>query len=153
MSATVFFKHKYITNPTVSPADIIISAANRMSKALRKYTPNNMCEEDVDALGRLKNIFKQAENHEEEAGIQPVETQISPRVQVEHQKKHHQNVIGRAIATLEKSPRVEESIFTPIEEEPFSPSLLSTACGRGTIRRSTFVLHPTSVRLRSSSPT
>ena len=50
VSVTVFFTHKYITNPTVSPDDVIISAANRMSQALCKYTPNNMCEEDDNAL-------------------------------------------------------------------------------------------------------
>eukprot|EP00804_Cyclotella_cryptica_P004404 CCRYP_006820-RA/>CCRYP_006820-RA protein AED:0.33 eAED:0.33 QI:0/0/0/1/0/0/3/0/519 len=34
ISATVFFKHKYITNPTVTPADAIIAAATNLSHLL-----------------------------------------------------------------------------------------------------------------------
>eukprot|EP00804_Cyclotella_cryptica_P002823 CCRYP_009357-RB/>CCRYP_009357-RB protein AED:0.24 eAED:0.24 QI:0/0/0/1/0/0/2/0/561 len=34
ISATVFFKHKYITNPTVTPADAVIAAAANLSHLL-----------------------------------------------------------------------------------------------------------------------
>ena len=56
----MFFKHKYITNPAATPADAIISAANRMSEALRKYKPNNMCEYNLAVLWRLHAIFTRA---------------------------------------------------------------------------------------------
>ena len=36
ISGTMFFKHKYITNPTFTPADTITSAAINLSDALRR---------------------------------------------------------------------------------------------------------------------
>ena len=90
VSETAFFKHKYITNPTVTPEDAIISAANRMSQALRQYKPNNMCEDDVQALSRLEHIFTKAANNNSTVNIQAIEPPTTPRVQTAltpHQKQ------------------------------------------------------------------
>ena len=69
----VFFKHKYITNPTASPSDVIIAAANRMAEALWTHKSNNLGKEDVDALKRLENIFTEAENKNNEIEIVAIE--------------------------------------------------------------------------------
>ena len=56
----MFFKNNYITNTETTPTDAIIAAANRMTETLRTHTPINMCEEDLEALRRLKTIFARA---------------------------------------------------------------------------------------------
>ena len=35
-SATVFFKHKYITAPTMTPANVITAATNRLTEAIKQ---------------------------------------------------------------------------------------------------------------------
>ena len=40
--ATVFHKHKYISNPTVSVADVVIAAASNLTAALKGKTPQHL---------------------------------------------------------------------------------------------------------------
>ena len=54
---TVFFKHKYLTMPTITPADALIRAADNLTEALKGVIPPpNMTTEAVD---QLMLIFKQ----------------------------------------------------------------------------------------------
>jgi hypothetical protein len=67
----VFFKHKYLTMPTITPADALILAADNLTAAIAGVVPPpNMT---VDAIDQLMNIFKlQAEKEKNEATIQRV---------------------------------------------------------------------------------
>ena len=38
---TVFFKHKYLTMPTIAPGDAVIKAAEDLKEALINNTPKN----------------------------------------------------------------------------------------------------------------
>eukprot|EP00804_Cyclotella_cryptica_P028359 CCRYP_016427-RA/>CCRYP_016427-RA protein AED:0.05 eAED:0.03 QI:0/0/0/1/1/1/2/0/1237 len=71
ISATVFFKHKYITNPTVTPADAIIAATANLSHVLlSNATAAHLNATQLADLTRLHNI------------IQPTPTEksaVSPR--------------------------------------------------------------------------
>ena len=80
VSDTVFFKHKYISNPSVTPEDSAISAANRMTDALKMHHPHNMCEDNIQALHRLEQIFKQAANNTKEVGINTKPPIPTPRM-------------------------------------------------------------------------
>ena len=64
ISDTVFFKHKYITQPTVTPADTIVKALDDLTHAL-KGRRNVKGEVHMDALEKideiLNNIPKQLE--------------------------------------------------------------------------------------------
>ena len=64
ISDTVFFKHKYITQPTVTPADTIVKALDKLMHAL-KGRRNVKGEVHMDALEKideiLNNIPKQLE--------------------------------------------------------------------------------------------
>ena len=57
ISETVFFKHKYLTNPTVSPQDWVVKAANNLSRALANKGP--VQSTDMTELKRLVEIFEQ----------------------------------------------------------------------------------------------
>ena len=68
---TVFFKHKYLTMPTITPADALIRAADDLTEALAGVVPPpNMTR---DAVDQLMTIFKQqAEKAKDDATTQRV---------------------------------------------------------------------------------
>ena len=53
---TVCFKHKYLTNPTVTDADKVVDAASALCEALRKRK-QGMSNGTMDALRNLSDIF------------------------------------------------------------------------------------------------
>jgi G3E family GTPase len=60
ISATVFFKHKYITNPTVTPADAIIAATANLSHVLMSNTAathlNDLQLADITQLQKIIQV-------------------------------------------------------------------------------------------------
>ena len=61
VSGTVFFKHKYLTNPTVTPEDAIVAAANNLSNAIkRNMTAQQIGEQRYNDIVRLQEIFTYA---------------------------------------------------------------------------------------------
>ena len=57
ISGMVFFKHKYISNPTVSPEYTILAVAQDMPSALRRNMPTQLGEDTLTALKKLHDIF------------------------------------------------------------------------------------------------
>jgi hypothetical protein len=53
----VFFKHKYLTMPTITPADALIRAADSLTDAIAGLVPTPTCTQD--AVDQLMVIFKQ----------------------------------------------------------------------------------------------
>ena len=61
-SETVFFKHKYITNPSLTHGDMVVKAAQDLCKALEKK-PNHKGDEKLRGLKELSTMFlEMAEN-------------------------------------------------------------------------------------------
>eukprot|EP00804_Cyclotella_cryptica_P023186 CCRYP_000381-RA/>CCRYP_000381-RA protein AED:0.13 eAED:0.11 QI:0/0/0/1/0.33/0.25/4/0/1130 len=61
ISASVFFKHKYITTPTVTPADAIIAAAANLVHALKTNIPvQHLGATTLHDLQRLQDILQNA---------------------------------------------------------------------------------------------
>eukprot|EP00804_Cyclotella_cryptica_P006175 CCRYP_015258-RB/>CCRYP_015258-RB protein AED:0.28 eAED:0.28 QI:0/0/0/1/1/1/3/0/731 len=61
ISASVFFKHKYITTPTVTPADAIIAAAANLAHALKTNIPaQHLGATTLQDLQRLQDILQNA---------------------------------------------------------------------------------------------
>jgi len=82
ISGTMFFKHKYITNPTVTPADTIIAAASNLADALRKNVKAQTIGQIKYAdLKRLQAIL--ANSQARESNLAPPEMEIAgpPRVE------------------------------------------------------------------------
>lgn len=57
---TVFFRHHYITKPTVTKADVVANAANKLIDALQGNLASAHDETDLQALERLADIFLKA---------------------------------------------------------------------------------------------
>ena len=56
VSDTVFFKTKYITEPTLTPADVITKALNDLTQALKEKT-NQQGIDQIEALTKLNDIL------------------------------------------------------------------------------------------------
>ena len=54
-----FFKNKYITNPTSTPEDAIMAAAENLASALKGKIPLHLQKSSIQALSRLQDIFNQ----------------------------------------------------------------------------------------------
>ena len=96
---TVFFKHKYLTMPTITPADALIRAADDLIDALNKVvSPPNMTR---DAVDQLMTIFKQqATKTRDEATTQRV---LKERARAErvHNEKTNQPTNPSAMPPFE----------------------------------------------------
>ncbi len=69
--STVFFKHKYLTMPTLTPSDALILAANNLTNAVAGIIPPPNIT--TDAIDRLIKIFKlQAKKEKDMATAQRV---------------------------------------------------------------------------------
>ena len=60
ISNTVFQKHKYISNPTVTPGDAFIAASQHLAAALKSKMPQYLQESPFSELSRLSKIFSDA---------------------------------------------------------------------------------------------
>ena len=60
MSATVIHRHKYISNPAVTPADTVISASKNLASALKGKILQYLQESLLADLTRLRQIFSEA---------------------------------------------------------------------------------------------
>ncbi len=121
---TVFFKHKYITQPTLTQADIIVKALNDLTHALkgRKNVKGNTqieASEQIDELlnNILRKVITRKEQHVtfDENTAPPQETNTTPRTSAATQQTATQKSIEKA--TIEKSisnqtptPRVQTQI-------------------------------------------
>ena len=122
MSETVFFKHKYITNPALTPEDTIIAAANQMTETLRMHKALGMCEEDVQALARLNQSFQDTITNNTSVEIKTVEPPASPRVAASNNKHNIKQLLSEAITAVQRpAPRVVQTIFTLLKEPAPQP--------------------------------
>jgi hypothetical protein len=55
VSDTVFFKHQYSTNPTVSPESLVVAAAQQLTSALKGNIPAG--NETAEALKKVSKLF------------------------------------------------------------------------------------------------
>ena len=58
ISDTVFFKHKHIKNPTVSPEDAVVKAAKELTAALKGRMPSALEGSTVQELEKLDSKRK-----------------------------------------------------------------------------------------------
>ncbi len=58
ISGAVWFKHKYLTNPSVTPEDQIIAAIGGLAKTLRTNILQQLHEDTVNKLQKLQDILQ-----------------------------------------------------------------------------------------------
>ncbi len=60
ISGTAFFKHKYLTNPSVTPKNQIIAAAACLTDAIKGTITADMRTSTLKSLGNLQSFFHDA---------------------------------------------------------------------------------------------
>ena len=60
VSGKMFFKHKYLTNPSVTTGDVVCQAAYNLTKTLKKNIPEYFENTELDELKRLDSFFAKA---------------------------------------------------------------------------------------------
>ena len=112
ISGTVFFKHKYLTNPTVSPEDAIIAATNNLSTTLaQNHAAQHKNQQSFDELKRMATII--TSNFKQANLPPPTETQQnivnlrqSPRIHPTTQPTELEFNSWSASTTTRRSPRL-----------------------------------------------
>jgi hypothetical protein len=62
ISGAAFFKHKYLTNPSVTPKDQVIAAVARLTNALQGINQPQLNTSTLQALSDLRGVFYKAAN-------------------------------------------------------------------------------------------
>ena len=123
VSETVFFKHKYITNPTLSHGDMVIKAAHDLAKVLQKKSSKKE-DDTIRSLRELSKIFTDMAASEDTTTW---ETEYVPKPSIVPQRKPtvapRVNPIPEASYRLPiaSSPRVETNSIPSTPSQ--SPSL------------------------------
>ena len=83
-SGAVWFKHKYLTHPSVTPADRITAAIGGLAKTLTTGVPPQLRDETLDKLKRLQDILTPATVEDikgaPKASAPPPRVHIHPRM-------------------------------------------------------------------------
>ncbi len=58
VSGAVWFKHKYLTNPSITPEDQIVAAIGGLAKILTTGVPPQLRNDTVDKLHKLQEILE-----------------------------------------------------------------------------------------------
>jgi hypothetical protein len=123
VSDTVFFKTKYITQPTVMPADVITKAINNLTQAL-KGKSNVKGLEQIEALQKLENILNNVPETTPIPREQPIPT--SKRVTFDQTTKPPQeiqpreSVLSPRVSTPIQRARTATLIYTVTVDKPIA---------------------------------
>ena len=103
-SGAVWFKHKYLTHPSVTPADRITAAIGGLAKTLTTGVPPQLRDDTLDKLKRLQYIL--APTIGEDSRGTTNEHALPPRVQIHPQM--HELAPPPRVPTM---PSVDETEF------------------------------------------
>ncbi len=120
--SSIFFKHRYLTMPTLTPTDMLINAADTLSEAIIGAIPVSSITND--AITQLLNIFKQQANSAKDAtAVQRVLTQPaqSQRVHIDQSNTFPQPNVPTQADKLWMDLIESQPEFPPLEIEEQIP--------------------------------
>jgi hypothetical protein len=120
MCSSVFFKHKYLTMPSLTPADALIRAADNLTTALT-----------TDAIAQLINIFKtQAEKEKDEATLQRVlrENAQTERV-LNEENAQAERVLNKSVVIPISPQTTTATTYPPLEIDEYPEMNVGTLRG------------------------
>jgi len=123
LADTVFFKHNFITQPTITPVDAIVNAYNKLRQAIQGLQ-HSKDDAHFEALERIENVMQPTSKH----AIKPAEHAKLPRVE---QVKLTQHV-----------PRVSFDTTPPTDSNPQARLIVSLPTGQSIQQKPTPILKP-----------
>jgi hypothetical protein len=107
---TVFFKNKYITQPTITPADAIVNAYNKLRQAIQGLQ-HSKDDAHFEALERITNIMRPTSNH----AIKMAEHVKLPRVEQVELTQHFPRVSFNDTPPTDSDPPPQLIVALPTE--------------------------------------
>ncbi len=123
ISDTVFFKHQYITNLTVSPESHVVVAAQQLTTALKGNIPTG--NKTAEALKKVSKLFTKivaAKNKTAKAKEQPNRVRATPAARQTTHLPRAEASIPRVVAGPEVVRCVEQIFCKPVH------TMASCAC-------------------------
>jgi hypothetical protein len=113
VSGVVWFKQKYLTNPSVIPEDPIVAAIGRLAKTLTTRVPPQLPDNTVDKLHKLQEILEpRTDGNNERKITAPMQQapipQQSPRLA--QSNNHDPAAVPRVAQEYAMLPRVLEKM-------------------------------------------
>ncbi len=129
VSGAVWFKHKYLTNPSITPEDQIVAAISGLAKTLTTGVPPQLRDNTVDKLCKLQEILEPKMDRNNERKVTAPMQQVpvpwqSPRL-VES-NNHDPEAVPRVAREYAILPRVLErtcmdTMGRPSPQQPDGP--------------------------------
>ena len=119
-SETVFFKHKYITNPAVTPEDAVVHAAQELIDTLKSKYGNNVSNSGIDQLKSLSAIFNGITNKQKPATTTE-DSSTSPRVKEKEAGADIEESTNEAVILETETPADNPPSTNESSEEATSP--------------------------------
>lgn len=108
-SETVFFKHKYLTNPTVTHVDTVVDAARALCKAPSKQKQGTSIG-TMDTLRNLSNIFLATAKSNTDKSWEELAKQVQEQPLAVHQTQTHLSRLAASILRPERVPQLREPV-------------------------------------------
>jgi hypothetical protein len=111
VSGVVWFKHKYLTNPSVTPEDQIIAAIGGLAKTLTTGVPPQLRSNMVDKLCKLQEILEpRTDGNDEREVTAPMQQAPIPRLSLRlvESDNHDPATVPRVAREYAMLPRVLE---------------------------------------------
>ena len=135
VSDTVFFKHKYITQPTLTPEDVMIRAILNLRNAIQK-AKDKKGDVNFEAIKKLDSIF----NSPQEGAAPPRVNAQRPRVESSAQK------VDCRVPPDAQSPRV------PVEADCYNEPTVGPASNTRAAAKKKAIEHCTQILNEEVSP-
>ncbi len=114
ISDTVFFKHQYITNPTVSPESHVIAAAQQLATALKgNILAGNKMAEALKKVSKLFTKIVATKNEAAKAKEQHNRVRATPTAQKTTHFLRVEALIPRVAAGPEEDRHIEQIVVNP----------------------------------------
>jgi hypothetical protein len=118
LSDTVFFKHHYITQPTVTPADAIVNAYNKLRQTLQGIQHSKE-DAQMEALERIQQSLQPVSNeHNTSPSVEAELTQQVPRVRFDEAPPKAQEPEPRLVVTWPKKQIVQPPVPQVTNKKP-----------------------------------
>jgi hypothetical protein len=119
ISDTVFFKHQYITNPTVSPESHVVAAAQQLATALKDNIPaGNKTTEALRKVSKLFTKIAATKNEAAKTKEQRNRVRATPTARKTTHFPRVEALIPRVAAGPEEDRHVEQIVANPSVPRP-----------------------------------
>ena len=110
MADTVFFKHHYITQPTVTPADAIVNAYHKLRQAIQGIQ-HSKDDAQMEALERIQTTMQPAINEQSKSPrVEAKLTQQVPRVRFDETPPRVHKPLPRLVVTWPQKQIVQPQV-------------------------------------------